>query len=129
MMRQPGNSRLFASARSIAVYGCRRRVERLDRFFEGSAGRGRLRAIRHVALARLLPMMRAWRRHFLLHSRPARKLAARTIGEWRNGNGRPLAAARWHRRRSEEHTSELQSLMRSSYAVLCLTKKTKPIAK
>src|SRR3546814_10901294 len=27
------------------------------------------------------------------------------------------------RRRSEEHTSELQSLMRSSYAVFCLTKK------
>src|SRR3546814_1658453 len=26
-------------------------------------------------------------------------------------------------RRSEEHTSELQSLMRSSYAVFCLTKK------
>src|SRR3546814_4975162 len=26
--------------------------------------------------------------------------------------------------RSEEHTSELQSLMRISYAVLCLTKKT-----
>src|SRR3546814_909559 len=28
--------------------------------------------------------------------------------------------------RSEEHTSELQSLMRISYAVFCLTKKTKP---
>src|SRR3546814_4518073 len=27
-------------------------------------------------------------------------------------------------RRSEEHTSELQSLMRLSYAVFCLTKKT-----
>src|SRR3546814_5222244 len=27
--------------------------------------------------------------------------------------------------RSEEHTSELQSLMRNSYAVFCLTKKTK----
>src|SRR3546814_10571554 len=27
--------------------------------------------------------------------------------------------------RSEEHTSELQSLMRSSYAVFCLTKKIK----
>src|SRR3546814_7132292 len=27
--------------------------------------------------------------------------------------------------RSEEHTSELQSLMRSSYAVFCLTKKQK----
>src|SRR3546814_6220820 len=28
--------------------------------------------------------------------------------------------------RSEEHTSELQSLMRISYAVLCLQKKTTP---
>src|SRR3546814_5343078 len=27
-----------------------------------------------------------------------------------------------HHSRSEEHTSELQSLMRTSYAVLCLTK-------
>src|SRR3546814_9800504 len=27
--------------------------------------------------------------------------------------------------RSEEHTSELQSLMRNSYAVFCLTKKSK----
>src|SRR3546814_1642976 len=35
----------------------------------------------------------------------------------------------WHpagsRLRSEEHTSELQSLMRISYAVFCLKKKTK----
>src|SRR3546814_1510738 len=30
-----------------------------------------------------------------------------------------------HRARSEEHTSELQSLMRISYAVFCLKKKTK----
>src|SRR3546814_10912788 len=30
-------------------------------------------------------------------------------------------------RRSEEHTSELQSLMRNSYAVFCLKKKTKHI--
>src|SRR3546814_6645957 len=28
----------------------------------------------------------------------------------------------WHHRRSEEHTSELKSLMRISYAVLCLKK-------
>src|SRR3546814_3025397 len=36
-----------------------------------------------------------------------------------------------HRResRSEEHTSELQSLMRISYAVFCLKKKTKKINK
>src|SRR3546814_2222267 len=31
--------------------------------------------------------------------------------------------------RSEEHTSELQSLMRISYAVFCLKKKTKNIIK
>src|SRR3546814_6058271 len=35
--------------------------------------------------------------------------------------------ARW--RRSEEHTSELQSLMRISYAVFCLKKKTNQIAR
>src|SRR3546814_7100451 len=32
---------------------------------------------------------------------------------------------RWPSRRSEEHTSELQSLMRNSYAVFCLKKKNK----
>src|SRR3546814_4873221 len=32
-------------------------------------------------------------------------------------------------RRSEEHTSELQSLMRISYAVFCLKKKTQHIHK
>src|SRR3546814_5544069 len=36
----------------------------------------------------------------------------------------PLASlGRYFRRRSEEHTSELQSLMRISYAVFCLKKK------
>src|SRR3546814_5145311 len=34
-------------------------------------------------------------------------------------------ARRDGRRRSEEHTSELQSLMRISYAVFCLKKKNK----
>src|SRR3546814_1518109 len=37
----------------------------------------------------------------------------------RRARARPPAA-----RRSEEHTSELQSLMRISYAVFCLKKKT-----
>src|SRR3546814_1021845 len=36
---------------------------------------------------------------------------------------RMIACRRGHR--SEEHTSELQSLMRTSYAVFCLKKKTK----
>src|SRR3546814_9463887 len=39
-----------------------------------------------------------------------------------SGTTRPLWADR--HRRSEEHTSELQSLMRISYAVFCLKKKT-----
>src|SRR3546814_9405205 len=34
-----------------------------------------------------------------------------------------------YKRRSEEHTSELQSLMRNSYAVFCLKKKQKPNTK
>src|SRR3546814_2560613 len=37
----------------------------------------------------------------------------------------PTAIQRSPRRRSEEHTSELQSLMRISYAVFCLKKKKK----
>src|SRR3546814_9325616 len=35
----------------------------------------------------------------------------------------------YQRHRSEEHTSELQSLMRISYAVFCLKKKTKSYIK
>src|SRR3546814_6476021 len=43
-----------------------------------------------------------------------------------NGGCADLALVRGHVfvRRSEEHTSELQSLMRISYAVFCLKKKT-----
>src|SRR3546814_8489926 len=53
-------------------------------------------------------------------------------GEHRQGENRRarvrgtvIAAAQPARHRSEEHTSELQSLMRNSYAVLCLKKKKK----
>src|SRR3546814_2562525 len=41
----------------------------------------------------------------------------------RHGNLRQLLAKPRRERRSEEHTSELQSLMRISYAVICLKKK------
>src|SRR3546814_2158971 len=44
-----------------------------------------------------------------------------------NDSYKYFARAVWvssHRLRSEEHTSELQSLMRISYAVFCLKKKT-----
>src|SRR3546814_9327321 len=39
------------------------------------------------------------------------------------GEGEIIAIVRDGARRSEEHTSELQSLMRISYAVFCLKKK------
>src|SRR3546814_8054221 len=48
----------------------------------------------------------------------------RPLGVGEGGRIRCLPASRRHQReRSEEHTSELQSLMRISYAVFCLTKK------
>src|SRR3546814_3813338 len=48
------------------------------------------------------------------------------LPETRAVAGRKAQLAHRHiGRRSEEHTSELQSLMRSSYAVFCLKKKNK----
>src|SRR3546814_2642432 len=49
---------------------------------------------------------------------------APTIKLWASQNGAPTRKRPF---RSEEHTSELQSLMRISYAVFCLKKKTKQI--
>src|SRR3546814_5198120 len=73
----------------------------------------------------------------------ARKLRLETLARARRpgdplGRGRVAARLVWkhvHRRRgagaggvrSEEHTSELQSLMRISYAVFCLKKKHRTI--
>src|SRR3546814_5928635 len=55
--------------------------------------------------------------------------AAGSVPEGTNNIGELLAllrAVQYHADvRSEEHTSELQSLMRISYAVLCLNKKRK----
>src|SRR3546814_10873549 len=60
-------------------------------------------------------------------SRPRRRSARRTRRVHNRQRGTAHAAWRcWERdryRRSEEHTSELQSLMRNLYAVFCLKKK------
>src|SRR3546814_5297022 len=65
-------------------------------------------------------------RHFGLL--PARKRLGKLPREHRavdNRFGLPSGReTRLEKRRSEEHTSELQSLMRISYAVFCLKKKT-----
>src|SRR3546814_10828742 len=53
---------------------------------------------------------------------PAGRVQGR--GQAARAGGRPPGAqGRARARRSEEHTSELQSLMRISYAVFCLNKK------
>src|SRR3546814_1843763 len=63
------------------------------------------------------------------HARPGRARSQRDAGDgarWPDGGrgaGRFLAPLRRTPHRSEEHTSELQSLMRISYAVFCLKKK------
>src|SRR3546814_7638687 len=58
------------------------------------------------------------------YRRPAQAAAA-PQGLYTEGHRRRPQGLSAHRRRSEEHTSELQSLMRISYAVFCLKKKKK----
>src|SRR3546814_7805843 len=53
------------------------------------------------------------------HAKRIDRLTEAGLAESEIGRGRPRSAGR----RSEEHTSELQSLMRISYAVFCLKKK------
>src|SRR3546814_5768260 len=64
-------------------------------------------------------------------SRPCRSTGCHSRGQ-NSAERSPLYAGTgasdgWYQYRSEEHTSELQSLMRISYAVFCL-KKTKRIS-
>src|SRR3546814_942452 len=69
---------------------------------------------------------RAYRRHAVLrHVRGAEQGVAHAVafddGVWLVGEG--IDGGGRNGFRSEEHTSELQSLMRISYAVFCLKKK------
>src|SRR3546814_10498135 len=54
----------------------------------------------------------------VLPKKTAYQLAMSWTRSWRR-----LSGAGFRKQRSEEHTSELQSLMRNSYAVFCLKKK------
>src|SRR3546814_5216845 len=55
--------------------------------------------------------------------RGRRAVSQRSLRRCRPGAGETAAADHRGQCRSEEHTSELQSLMRISYAVFCLKKK------
>src|SRR3546814_3365767 len=59
---------------------------------------------------------------------PTTDASSRAYAAWTTSDGRArssadLTCSALRRSRSEEHTSELQSLMRISYAVFCLKKK------
>src|SRR3546814_2341912 len=84
-----------------------------------------------IDAARVLPsfseaeVIAAGRRFFEEHAQPR----AEVIRGWGQGDDdvvakQSRAQERVDHDRSEEHTSELQSLMRISYAVFCLKKKT-----
>src|SRR3546814_10865806 len=64
--------------------------------------------------------------HMKKSSREALDAYYAEAGSWAKDQGDALRASR-RTARSEEHTSELQSLMRISYAVFCLKKKKKYI--
>src|SRR3546814_5790499 len=100
-----------------------RRVVTVGRRYYNSEGR--LLLTNDGGLARSLELpSRGWVRRYRVRvhgqvdpERLAKLAAGVTVGENRYG---PIAATL---DRSEEHTSELQSLMRTSYAVFCLKKK------
>src|SRR3546814_6647612 len=75
--------------------------------------RARIDRTHHALIAELA-------RHFADQLRPG---DGRRIDRNLVGSGKQQGACILHRTRSEEHTSELQSLMRISYAVFCLKKK------
>src|SRR3546814_3119279 len=99
--------------------GCGKRLRILGFVRRGCGGR----RVAQVVFGVVLPGVALRRR------RPAgnRQRAAVGCGHHRAVEGEQVAAdvVRGRSPRSEEHTSELQSLMRISYAVFCLKKKKK----
>src|SRR3546814_2256167 len=76
--------------------------------------------------SRILPIGRGWRLLVLFHG-----LEGGSDSHYARGIAAAAVAAGWRiaiPHRSEEHTSELQSLMRISYAVFCLKKKKQSAA-
>src|SRR3546814_7691299 len=74
-------------------------------------------ADREVAFVGFLELLTLRRCHHVQHQIATLLWGQRTLRDRRD------LAVDLHRRRSEEHTSELQSLMRFSYAVFCLQKR------
>src|SRR3546814_20654005 len=84
-----------------------------------------------LSLHDALPICRLFRRHAPRRRLPGQRPRLRSgdrSGAAALGRIQALQVLR-RKSRSEEHTSELQSLMRISYAVFCLKKKSKKTTK
>src|SRR3546814_1665033 len=88
-----------------------------------------LRPLSELAVARQFAKSDRYDAHFSSCNRNFHLLGERPVGRWCGVCPKChfvfLALAPFMPKRSEEHTSELQSLMRISYAVFCLKKKKK----
>src|SRR3546814_9735402 len=89
----------------------------------------RPRRVAHVEKQAVDRLRHSHRRREIDHRHRADRFAAVEQGQGDSRSAARMAgvghiAARREAVRSEEHTSELQSLMRISYAVFCLKKKT-----
>src|SRR3546814_6045196 len=96
----------------------RRADQRLKQF--ASFGPGKVEGERFLRAVEIFPIKRI----ILSRYRPAPEIGAAANLVDADHLGPELCEIK----RSEEHTSELQSLMRISYAVFCLKKKKKPKA-
>src|SRR3546814_9851722 len=102
--------------RSLDPTGDRRLGDRL-------AQCGYLDIRRHLVLLRLSSAPSRPRRAAARARHSIRHAGGMVKGGWPDSPLSDRATAKTLRNRSEEHTSELQSLMRISYAVFCLKKK------
>src|SRR3546814_9164407 len=100
-----------------------------DRLEEGVAALGVAEGLDVEGHERPSPRQAPKRRSFLVQAekawrRSSRFSTASSVSQLSWIERRCPTKGLWPCQRSEEHTSELQSLMRISYAVFCLKKKT-----
>src|SRR3546814_10356398 len=81
------------------------------------------RIVRPQAYAAKWPMASVMARQTETYARLTAARAGQGLPERSSPEARPSNTPTPRKKRSEEHTSELQSLMRISYAVFCLKKK------
>src|SRR3546814_9717832 len=89
---------------------------------EAHGGRARY-DIRHYALALMAKRRSSRQHHGFVRVRDDRRGGRAEVAGQDLHIGRTMSEDKFAAVRSEEHTSELQSLMRISYAVFCLTQK------